>query len=110
MVIARQKPRQDRRLVVKPRPLPETLDLLQRDDFGAIDDARDAFEVIAAVAAEAILNVVADQLHANAPPPGACLVLQGVAGKPRPACERVGHDEHQGKRDGPGHSDDADGP
>ena len=73
MVIARQKPRQDRRLIVKPRPLPETLDLLQRNDFGAIDDARDAIEVIAAVAAEAVLNVVADQLHANAPPPGRVL-------------------------------------
>ncbi len=60
-------------MVVEPGPFPEALDLLQGDDVGAIDDARDAFEVIAAIAAEAVLNVVVTSFTRHPPVPGRVL-------------------------------------
>ena len=51
------------RLVDHARALPEPLDLLQRNHVGGLDLPGDAGEIVAPVAAEAVLDVVGDELH-----------------------------------------------
>jgi len=62
-VMVGQEPAQDFGLVVLARAPPVPLDLLQRDDVGVGHDLGDAFEIVAAVCAETVLDVVADELH-----------------------------------------------
>ena len=62
-MVVRQQPRQDFGLVVLVAALPVALDLLQRDHVGVGDDLRDALEIIAAVGAETVLDIVADEFH-----------------------------------------------
>ena len=66
--MVRQQPRQQFGLVVLAAALPVALDFLQRDDVGAGDDLGDALEIIAAVGAKAVLDIVADEFHEGSAP------------------------------------------
>lgn len=96
-VMLGQQTSEDFRLVVFAATPPVPFDLLEGDHVGTGHDLGDAFEIVAAVGAEAVLDVVADEFH-DGPAPPQPVPRGSLAGNAAATAERLGQQRRRSRR------------